>query len=48
MEHGKSSGDAKRKPISGDHEGGNIDAPEDVGSSNSSDEALVMGVERRG
>ena len=48
MEHGKSSSDAKRKPISANHEKGNIDALEDGGSSCSSVEAFVMDVERRG
>jgi hypothetical protein len=47
-EHGKSSSDVKGKAISVNHEMQNTDALEDVGSSSSSDEALVMSVERRG
>jgi hypothetical protein len=48
MEHRKSSRDAKGKAISVNREMRNTDAIEDVRSSNSSVEASVMGVERRG
>jgi hypothetical protein len=48
VERGNSSCDVKRKPISGDHEGESIEAHEGGGSSYSSEEVLVMGMERRG
>jgi hypothetical protein len=47
-ELGNSSCNAKGNFISAKHEGGSTDVQEGGGSSRSSDEALVMSVERRG
>jgi hypothetical protein len=47
-EHGKSSGNAKGKAISGNREVQNTDELEDDGSASISVEAPVMGVESRG
>jgi hypothetical protein len=47
VERGNSSCDVKRKPISEAHEGESIEAHEGGGSSYSSEEVFVMGMERR-